>query len=118
MPQNWTNNDEDAGGTLVRQGFINLEEKLDTVRSSFSGTAFPVDDDRYEGQVCWRTDTGESTGVGLYILTTKAASSVDDVWTFVIGDAGLTQFGESLNVHAPTLAWVTYLHWIPWARPR
>lgn len=104
MPQNWTNNDEDAGGTLVRQGFINLEEKLDTVRSSFSGTAFPVDDDRYVGQVCWRTDaaavetlTDEETGVGLYILTTKAASSVDDVWTFVIGDAGLTQFGESLN---------------------
>lgn len=104
MPQNWTNNDEDAGGTLVRQGFINLEEKLDTVRSSFSGTAFPVDDDRYVGQVCWRTDaaavetlTDEETGVGLYILTTKAESSVDDVWTFVIGDAGLTQFGESLN---------------------
>lgn len=82
MSQTWTNNDEGAGGTTAKQGFINLEAKLDSVRSSFSGTAFPTDSDRAVGQPCWRTDGGAPQGVGLYVLKTKDADPNNDVWTF------------------------------------
>lgn len=82
MSQTWTNNDEGSGGTTAKQGFINLEAKLDSVRSSFSGTAFPTDADRAVGQPCWRTDGGAPQGVGLYFLETKDADPNNDVWTF------------------------------------
>lgn len=96
MAQNWVNNDEGAGGDTVKQGMINLEQKLDTVRSQFSGTAFPTDDDRVVGQPCWRTDGGAPSGIGLYRLTVKDPTPANDTWIFVMGDSGITTFAETL----------------------
>lgn len=104
MSQTWVENDEAADGTTVKQGMINLEDKLDTVRSQFSGSAFPTDADREVGQVCWRTDGAESGGVGLYRLKTKAANAIDDVWIFTDPDDELTVFGASLRVLADAAA--------------
>ena len=104
MSQTWVENNEAADGTTVKQGMINLEDKLDTVRSQFSGSAFPTDADREVGQVCWRTDGAESGGVGLYRLKTKAASAIDDVWIFTDPDDELTVFGASLRVLADAAA--------------
>lgn len=92
MSQTWVENDEAADGTTVKQGMINLEDKLDTVRSQFSGTAFPTDADRAVGQLCWRTDSGLSTGVGLYLLTSLSP----DTWIFLMGTTGITTFAASL----------------------
>lgn len=92
MSQTWVENDEAADGTTVKQGMINLEDKLDTVRSQFSGTAFPTDADRAVGQLCWRTDSTEPTGVGLYLLTSLSP----DTWIFLMGTTGITTFAASL----------------------
>lgn len=92
MSQTWVENDESADGTTVKQGMINLEDKLDTVRSQFSGTSFPTDADRAVGQLCWRTDSTEPTGVGLYLLTSLSP----DTWIFLMGTTGITTFAASL----------------------
>jgi hypothetical protein len=91
MSQTWTNNDEGPGGTDVPTGFVNLEAKLDSVRSNFSGTAFPTDADRAVGQFCVRTDESPD---GLYMLTTKAADPNDDVWTKLPN--AITAFAQTL----------------------
>lgn len=104
MPQDWVNNDETSEGTTVKQGMINLEQKLDTLRSSFSGTDFPSDTDRQVSQQCWRTDTGETEGVGLYRLLTKDADPVNDVWNFIHGNAATTVFGDGFRSVADAAA--------------
>jgi len=109
MVQTWVDNDESSTGDIVLDGMINLENKLDTLRSQFSGTAFPTDAARVVGQVCWRTDAGETEGVGLYRLKTKDANPNNDVWIFVIGDDAVTLFGESLMIAADAAAGRTLL---------
>ena len=83
MSQTWTENDEGSGGTTIKQGMINLEDKGDSLRSNFSGTAFPTDADRVVGQFCYRTDGGAPTGIGLYILTVKDPTPANDTWVRV-----------------------------------
>ena len=96
MAQEWDDNNEASGGTNVKQGMVNLEAKLVSMRSQFSGTAFPTDSAREEGQPCWRTDSGAPNGVGLYRLKTKDETPSNDTWIFVSGDAGITTFAETL----------------------
>ncbi len=100
MTQDWVDNDEGAGGDTVKQGLINLEQKLDTLRSQFSGTAFPTDDARVVGQPCWRTDGGAPRGIGLYRLTVKDPTPASDTWVFVASDSNLTAIGESIQTAA------------------
>jgi len=109
MVQTWVDNNEGAGGDIVLDGMINLENKLDSVRSAFSGTAFPTDSARVVGQCCWRTDSGETEGPGLYRLKTKDPTPSNDVWIFQFGDTALTLFGESLNNSANAAAARTLL---------
>lgn len=72
MSQTWVDNNEGAGGTTIKQGMINLEDKLATLQSNWSGTAFPSSGVTLVGQTCWRTDQSK-----LYLLTTKSPS---DTW--------------------------------------
>lgn len=109
MVQTWVENDESAGGDTVKLGLENLENKLDTIRSQFGGSAFPTDADRVEGQLCWRT-SGGARGVGMYVLETRVeGDAASDVWKFAFSDSELTAFGESLQTAANAAAVITLL---------
>lgn len=73
MAQTWVDNNEAAGGTTIKQGMINLEDKASTLQTNWSGTAFPSSAVTLVGQFCWRTDQSK-----LYQLTTKSPA---DTWT-------------------------------------
>tara|TARA_R110000868_G_scaffold148839_3_gene371045 strand:- start:22140 stop:23405 length:1266 start_codon:yes stop_codon:yes gene_type:complete len=109
MVQTWVENDETSGGDTVKLGLENLENKLDTMRSMFGGSAFPTDADRVAGQLCWRT-SGGARGVGMYVLETRVEGTpASDVWKFAFSDSELTAYGESLQVAADAAAARTLL---------
>ncbi len=109
MVQTWVENNEASGGDTVKLGLENLENKLDTMRSMFGGSAFPTDADRVAGQLCWRT-SGGARGVGMYVLETRVEGDApSDVWKFVFSDSELTAYGESLQVAADAAAARTLL---------
>lgn len=71
--QTWVDNNENAGGTKIKDGMINLENKTNTLQTNWCGTSFPDSAISQVGQLCWRRDLGK-----LYQLTAKGGS---DTWT-------------------------------------
>ncbi len=72
MAQTWVENNENADGTTIKQGMINLENKALTLQTNWSGTTAPSPDVTQIGQFFWNT-----TEQKLYQLTTKTPS---DTW--------------------------------------
>ena len=105
MSQTWVENHEGPGGTTVKDGLQNLEDKLDSMRAFFGGTAFPTDDARVEGQFCWRSDVP-----GMYMLENRHATvPASDNWVLVFTDQELTAFGDSMRAAANAAAALTLL---------